>query len=47
MAKETANRRNGDSDVHRAKRRKNVAMLVALFLFVAVVYLVSIVRMGG
>ena len=40
-------RRVGDSDVHRAKRSKNLAVLLALVAFIVLVYFVSIVRMGG
>lgn len=42
-----ARRGNGDSDVHRAKRGKNLAMLAALLLFVLLVFVISIVRMGS
>ena len=42
MAKRTAH-----SDLHRRQRAKNWALLAALLAFVAVVYLVSLVRMGG
>jgi len=34
-------------DPHRKRRGKNIALLVALLAFVVIVYLVSIVRMGG
>jgi hypothetical protein len=34
-------------DPHRKQRGKNIALLVALLAFVVIVYLVSIVRMGG
>jgi len=35
------------SDMHRKQRAKNLALLLALFGFVVVVYLVTIVRLGG
>jgi CHASE1-domain containing sensor protein len=35
------------SDMHKKQRRKNLALLLALFGLVVVVYLVTIVRMGG
>lgn len=37
----------GDSERHRAKRRKNLALLAVLVAFAVLVYLVSIVRMSG
>ncbi len=40
-------RRAPRSETHRKQRTKNLAMFVALFAFVIVVYFVSIVRMGG
>jgi hypothetical protein len=35
------------SEVHRKQRSKNLAMLIVLLGFVVLVYLVSLVRMGG
>ena len=35
------------SDLHRRQRSKNLALLFVLLAFVVVVYLVSLVRMGG
>ena len=35
------------SEVHRKQKSKNLAMLIALAAFVVLVYLVSVVRMGG
>ncbi len=40
-------KRGYDSEVHRKQRSKNFAMLIALLGFVIVIYLVSVVRMGG
>ncbi|WP_366556594.1 hypothetical protein [Aquibaculum sediminis] len=40
-------RRPGSSDVHRAKRRKNLALLFALLTFIVLVFFVTIIRMGG
>ncbi|MGP1253827.1 MAG: hypothetical protein ACTS10_05410 [Kiloniellales bacterium] len=40
-------RRPGDSDVHRQKRGKNLALLGALLAFIVLVYIVAVVRMGG
>lgn len=40
-------RRPGSSAVHRAKRRKNLAVLAALLAFILLVYFVALVRMGG
>ena len=39
--------RRAHSDMHRRQRTKNLALLLALFAFVAIIYLVTIVRMGG
>lgn len=39
--------RRPQSDMHRKQRAKNRALLLALFAFVVIVYLVTIVRMGG
>lgn len=36
-----------DTQVHKAKRGKNLAILAALIAFIVVVYFVTIVRMGG
>jgi len=35
------------NDMHRKQRAKNVALMLALLGLVAIVYLVTIVRMGG
>ena len=35
------------SDMHKKQRRKNLALLLALAGLVVVVYLITIVRMGG
>jgi hypothetical protein len=35
------------SDMHRKRRAKNRALMLALFAFVVIVYLVTIVRMSG
>jgi hypothetical protein len=40
-------KRGYQSEVHRRQKSKNVAMLLALLGFVVVVYLVSVVRIGG
>lgn len=40
-------RRPGDSDVHRQKRGKNLALMGALLAFIVLVYIVAIVRMGA
>ncbi len=40
-------KRSYKSEVHRKQRTKNFAMLIALLGFVILVYLVSVVRMGG
>ena len=47
MNKQEANRKPGDSDVHRRQRGKNRAMLAALLAFILLIYVVAIVRMGG
>ena len=47
MTESKRRRRPGDSDVHRRKRRQNLAVLAALVLFAVLVYLVALVRMGG
>ena len=39
--------RRPHSDMHKKQRRKNLALLLALIGLVVVVYLVTIVRMGG
>ncbi len=43
----TMAKRSYQSEVHRRQKSKNVAMLLALLGFVVVVYLVSVVRIGG
>jgi hypothetical protein len=40
-------KRSYKSQVHRRQRSKNVALLIVLLAFVVLVYLVSVVRMGG
>ncbi len=40
-------KRSYKSEVHRTQRSKNFAMLIVLLGFVVLVYLVSVVRMGG
>ncbi len=35
------------NDMHRKQRAKNIALMLALLGLVVVVYLVTIVRMGG
>ena len=35
------------NDMHRKQRRKNLVLLLALCAFVVIVYLVTIVRLGG
>ncbi len=40
-------KRGYQSEVHRRQKSKNFAMLLALLGFVVVVYLVSVVRIGG
>lgn len=40
-------RREAPSERHRKQRTKNLALLAALIGFVVLIYLVSIVRMGG
>ncbi len=40
-------KRSYKSPVHRKQRSKNFALLIALLAFVVVVYLVSVVRIGG
>ncbi len=40
-------KRSYKREVHRKQRSKNFAMLIALLGFVVLVYLVSIVRIGG
>lgn len=41
------NKRPGDSEIHKAKRGKNLAVLAVLLAFIVVVYFVALVRMGG
>jgi Tfp pilus assembly protein PilW len=36
-----------DKDMHRRQRGKNLVMLAVLLAFVVLVYVISIVRMGG
>jgi len=40
-------KRGHRSEMHRKQRSKNLAMLIALLAFVLLIYLVSVVRMGG
>jgi hypothetical protein len=40
-------KRSYQSPVHRRQRSKNLAMLIALLSFVVLIYLVSVVRIGG
>ncbi len=40
-------KRRYQSPVHRKQRSKNLAMLIALLSFVVLIYLVSVVRIGG
>ena len=47
MARNDRHRKPGDTDVHRAKRGKNLAVLAVLLAFIVIVYFVSIIRMGG
>lgn len=37
----------GDSDMHRQKRGKNIAVALSIFGFCVIVYLVSIIKMTG
>ena len=39
--------RRPHSNMHRKQRTKNLTLLLALFAFIALVYLITIVRMGG
>jgi hypothetical protein len=41
------NERQPGSGMHRKQRSKNLVMLLALCAFVVIVYLVTIVRLGG
>ncbi len=43
----TMAKRGYQTDVHRRQKSKNFAMLLALLGFVVLVYLVSVVRIGG
>ncbi len=43
----TMAKRGYESEVHRRQRTKNLALLIALLAFVVLIYLVSIVRIGG
>ncbi len=40
-------KRSGDSELHRKQRSRNLALLAVLVGFVVLVYLISLVRMGG
>ncbi len=40
-------KRGYQSEVHRRQKSKNLALLIALLAFVVLIYLVSIVRIGG
>jgi hypothetical protein len=40
-------KRGYQSPVHRKQKSKNLALLIALLGFVVLIYLVSVVRMGG
>ena len=40
-------KRSGDSELRRRQRSRNLALLAVLVGFVVLVYLVSLVRMGG
>lgn len=40
-------RRPEDGEMHRKQRSKNLALMVVLVGFVVLIYLVSLVRMGG
>jgi hypothetical protein len=40
-------KRSYQSPVHRKQKSKNLALLIALLGFVVLIYLVSVVRMGG
>ena len=41
-----AEQRPGQSDMHRARRGRNIALLVILVALVALFYVITIVRMG-
>lgn len=41
-----ADERPGRSEMHRARRGRNIALLVVLLALVALFYLITIVRMG-
>jgi hypothetical protein len=47
VADDNDRRRPGDSEVHRRKRGKNLAMLAALLAFIVILFFVTLVRMGG
>lgn len=34
------------SDLHKKKRRKNLAVLLALFIFIAMIWAVTMIKMG-
>ncbi len=40
-------KRSYQSPVHRKQKSKNLALLIALLGFVVLIYLVSVVRIGG
>ncbi len=40
-------KRSTESEMHRRQKSKNLALLIALLSFVVLIYLVSVVRMGG
>jgi len=40
-------KRSGDTDLHRKQRGKNLALMAALLAFCALIYLVTLVRLGG
>lgn len=41
------NDRGGYSEVHRKRRARNIALMVALIAWVVIIYVVSVVKMGG
>ena len=42
-----ARKHGADTELHRRQRGKNLAVLAALFGFVAIIYVVAMVRMSG
>lgn len=42
-----ARRHGADTEIHRAKRGKNFAVLAALLGFVFLIYIVAMIRMSG